>query len=318
MNELMNNDARPLVSISTMSKNLEGIIADGFKSWLAQKATFKFEIVLSDDFSTDNTVAVVKKIQQEHPDKIKILTDDKPLGLGKNWLKCMKACSGKYIAFCDGDDLWTDPLKLQKQIDYMEAHPDCNLICSDYDYLSETGEFIVSEWKKDWYGKKFNMLENLKDSIATTLTTVIRKSALDPFLNSVTLDNHPFIWDIVLWTYTLQNGYGYFYPEKMALRRVQASGIYTTKSILGRAKYDFGSIQSMKLLIKDKEVQDYLNQSLYALNLAVAKENFKLGNKSEGRSHLMKSAFTWNGFQTIQHNLKYIYWLIRSFAFRLS
>lgn len=301
-----------------MTKNLEGIIADGFQSWLAQQTSFPFEIVLSDDFSTDNTVAVVKRIQQQHPDKIKVLTAEKPLGLGKNWLKCLKACEGKYVAFCDGDDLWTDPLKLQKQVDYMEANPDCNLVCSDYDYLSEKGDFIVSEWKQNWYGKKFDAVENLKDSIATTLTTVIRKSALDPFLNGVTLDNHPFIWDIVLWTYTLQNGYGYFYPEKMALRRVQADGIYTTKSILGRAPYDFGSIDSIKLLIKDKRVQDHVNKTLYDLNLTVARENFKIGKKSTGRAHLLKSAFTWNGPSTFSHNVKYVYWLLRSFASGLA
>ena len=312
----MNSEMKPLVSISTMSKNLEGIIADGIKSWLAQRTDFTYEIVLSDDYSTDNTVAVVKKFQQEHPGKIKILTTDTPLGLGKNWVKCMKACSGKYIAFCDGDDLWTDPLKLQKQIDYMEANPDCNLICADYDYLSETGEYVVSEWKNNWYGKKFDILENLQGSVATTLTTVIRKEALDPLLNSITADNQPFIWDIVLWTYTLQNGYGFFYPEKMALRRVQASGIYTTKSLLGKAEYDFGSIQSMKLLIKNKAVQEYLNHSLYTLNLTIAKENFKLGNKSEGRIHLLKSALKWNGASSLTHNVKYFYWLLKSFAFR--
>src|SRR5215207_8886656 len=179
----MDMASKPLVSISTMSKNLEGIISDGFNSWLTQQTNFVFDIVLSDDFSTDNTIDVVRGLQIEHPGKIKILTTNKPLGLGKNWIKSMQACTGKYIAFCDGDDLWTDPLKLQKQVDYMEANPDCNLICSDYDYLSEKGEFIVSEWKQQWYGKKFDIVENLQHDIATTLTVVIRKSALDPLLN---------------------------------------------------------------------------------------------------------------------------------------
>src|SRR5215210_5455939 len=98
---LMRSETMPLVSICTMSKNLEGLIGDGIKSWLAQQTTFPFEIVLSDDFSTDNTVAVVKEFQKSYPDKIKILVSDKKLGLGKNWIKCMQSCQGKYIAFCD-------------------------------------------------------------------------------------------------------------------------------------------------------------------------------------------------------------------------
>ena len=310
--------AEPMVSISTMSKNLEGIITDGFNSWLAQKTNFNYNIVLSDDCSTDNTVEVVKNIQQKHPDKIIVLTSDKPLGLGKNWIRSMQACTGKYIAFCDGDDLWTDPLKLQKQIDYMEQNPNCNLICADYDYLSENGEYIVSEWKQEWYGKKFDILENLENAIATTLTTVIRKSALDPLLKSISLDKHPFIWDSFLWAFTLQKGYGFFYPEKLALRRVQASGIYTTKSALGRAEYDFGAIQSIKAYIKDERVQAHVNNSLYSLNITVAQEYFKMGNNKTGRKHLLKSAVKWNGISSLATNIKYIYWFIKSLLFKLT
>lgn len=314
----MNADQKPLVSICTMSKDLEGIIADGLKSWLAQQTAFTFEIVLSDDCSTDNTVAVVKKFQQQHPDKIIILTSDKRLGLAKNWIKCMKACRGKYIAFCDGDDLWTDPLKLQKQVDYLEANPGCNLVCADYDYVSETGVFVESEWKKDWYGKQFDLIENLGQSICTTLTTVIRTSALAPLLNSITTEQHPFIWDTVLWAYTLKKGWGYFYPEKLALRRVQANGEYTTKGFLEKAVYDIGSIHSIKLLLNDKKVHALLDESLYGLNLMIAKENFKQGNKAKGRKHLLHSAFEWNGSPAFKNNLKYLYYYIKSFALKMA
>ncbi|HUC79679.1 MAG TPA: glycosyltransferase [Flavisolibacter sp.] len=307
----MSMNTKPLVSICTMTKDLEGLIADGIKSWLAQQTTFPFEIVLSDDCSTDNTLEVVRKFQQEYPEKIKVLTAEKRLGLSKNWIKCMQACQGKYIAFCDGDDLWTDPFKLQKQIDYMEANPDCNMVCSDYDYISETGVFIESEWKKDWYGKKFDIVENLAQSICTTLTTVIRTSALAPLIYA---EKHPFIWDTVLWAYTLKEGYGYFYPEKMALRRVQENGEYTTKGPLERAVYDIASIEAIKSLIKDKRVQQHLDESLYMLNIMIAKENFKKGNKQTGRKHLLQSAFAWQGTPAIKHNVKYVYWYLKSLA----
>lgn len=310
----MNLQETPLVSICTMSKNLEGIIADGFDSWLAQQTDFNFEIVLSDDFSTDKTVAVVQQYADAHPGKVRVLTTDKPLGLGKNWVKCMRACRGKYIAFCDGDDLWTDPLKLQKQIGYLEAHPDCNLVCADYDYLSEKGDFIVSEWKQNWYDRTFDIVDNLEHSVATTLTVVIRKSTLQPLLDR---KPQPFIWDTVLWAYTLRNGYGYFFPEKMALRRVQADGIYTTKSVIGRAPYDYGSIESLKLLIKDERIQKFARKSLYALNLAIAKEYFSLGKKSKGRTHLLKWALKWNGASSIGDNLKYGIRFVKSFATRM-
>lgn len=294
-----------------MTKNLEGLIGDGINSWLAQETSFPFEIVLSDDYSTDSTVAVVRSFQQRHPGKIKILTAEGPLGLGKNWIKCMQHCDGKYIAFCDGDDLWTDPAKLQKQVDYMEANPECNMVCADYDYLSETGVFIKSEWKAEWYGKKFDVVDNLENSVCTTLTTVIRKSALAPLIYA---DKPPFIWDTVLWAYTLKEGYGYFYPEKMALRRVQADGIYTTKSAIEKSYYDINSIHAVKSLLDDKRVHAHLDESLYQINIMIAKENFKAGKKSTGRKHLLQSALSWNGAQAVKNNVKYFYWLLKSFV----
>jgi len=298
-----------------MTKNLEGLIGDGIKSWLAQQTSFPFEIVLSDDYSTDNTVAAVREFSNQYPGKIKILTANKPLGLGKNWIKCMQNCKGKYIAFCDGDDVWTDPLKLQKQVDYMEANPDCNMVCADYDYLSETGKFIKSEWKSEWYGKKFDVLENLTNSICTTLTTIIRTSALAPLIFA---EKPPFIWDTVLWAYTLKEGYGYFYPEKMALRRVQADGIYTTKSPIEKSYYDINSIYAIKSLLKDKRIHAHLDESLYQINIMIAKENFKAGKKATGRKHLLQSALLWNGAQAAKNNVKYLYWFLKSFALKLA
>ncbi len=311
----MRIETTPLVSICTMTKDLEGLIGDGINSWLSQQTNFPFEIVLSDDFSTDNTVAVVKEFEKQNPGMITVLTSDRKLGLGKNWIKCMQACQGNYIAFCDGDDLWTDPLKLQKQIDYMEANPGCNLVCADYDYVSETGVFIESEWKKEWYGKKFDVVENLANSICTTLTTVIRTSALAPLIHA---PKPPFIWDTVLWAYTLEEGYGYFFPEKMALRRVQANGIYTTKTAIEKSYYDINSITAIKSFSKNKNVLTHLDESLYQINIMIAKENFKAGNKGKGRQHLLQSALAWNGLQAAKNNVKYLYWFLKSFALKLA
>lgn len=114
-----------LLSVCMVSYNQEAYVRDALDSVLMQKTNFEYEIIVSDDCSKDNTVQVVKEYYDQYPNKIRILTGDKNLGYPNNQRRSLEAAKGKYIALCDSDDYWTDPYKLQKQIDYLETHPEC-------------------------------------------------------------------------------------------------------------------------------------------------------------------------------------------------
>lgn len=114
-----------LLSVCMVSYNQEAYVRDALDSVLMQKTNFEYEIIVSDDCSKDNTVQVVKGYYDQYPNKIRILTGDKNLGYPNNQRRSLEAAKGKYIALCDSDDYWTDPYKLQKQIDYLETHPEC-------------------------------------------------------------------------------------------------------------------------------------------------------------------------------------------------
>ena len=114
-----------LLSVCMVSYNQEAYVRDALDSVLMQKTNFEYEIIVSDDCSKDNTVLVVKEYYDQYPNKIRILTGDKNLGYPNNQRRSLEAAKGKYIALCDSDDYWTDPYKLQKQIDYLETHPEC-------------------------------------------------------------------------------------------------------------------------------------------------------------------------------------------------
>lgn len=116
-----------LVSINCIAYNHEKYIADAIESFIMQKTNFKFEILIGDDCSTDNTRNKIEKYIKQYPDVIRLISSEKNQGGFENIRKVHKESKGKYIAICEGDDYWTDPLKLQKQVDYMEAHPDCTL-----------------------------------------------------------------------------------------------------------------------------------------------------------------------------------------------
>lgn len=111
-----------LVTIASTTYNMEKYIGEALDSWLAQETTFPFDIVVSDDGSTDGTCDVVRGYMEKHPNIRLISTGH--IGKMPNFIRSLKESKGKYIALCDGDDYWIDTKKLQKQFDFMEAHPD--------------------------------------------------------------------------------------------------------------------------------------------------------------------------------------------------
>jgi glycosyltransferase involved in cell wall biosynthesis len=94
-----------------------------------QKTTFPFELVIGEDCSTDGTREIVLDYAQKYPEIIRDITSESNVGMFENSKRTTLACLGKYMAICEGDDYWTDPYKLQKQVDFLEMHPDYSMCC---------------------------------------------------------------------------------------------------------------------------------------------------------------------------------------------
>ena len=142
--------AEPLVSVSMITYNHAPYIAKAIEGVLQQKVNFPIELVIGEDRSTDGTREIVLEYQKKYPDIIRVITSDKNVGAKRNDYLTHKACRGKYIAYCEGDDYWHNLYKLQKQVDYMENHPKCSLVCSDYDeVLVATGKRIQNVNRKE-------------------------------------------------------------------------------------------------------------------------------------------------------------------------
>lgn len=112
-----------MVSVCMITYNHELYIQKAIEGVLMQQTNFKLELIIGEDCSTDRTFDICQKFAHEHPEKIILLRTDKNLGMMSNFIRTLKACKQKYIALCEGDDYWTDPLKLQKQVDFLEANP---------------------------------------------------------------------------------------------------------------------------------------------------------------------------------------------------
>ena len=135
-------DRNPLVSVHMITYNHEPYIAQAIEGVLMQQASFPFELIIGEDCSTDRTREIALEYQKKHSDTIRVITGAHNVGASANELRTDAACRGKYVAYCEGDDYWHHPLKLQKQVDYLEKHPEVGLVHSGAD------EFHVSTGRR--------------------------------------------------------------------------------------------------------------------------------------------------------------------------
>lgn len=117
-----------LVSVIMLTYNHEKFVSKAIESVLCQKTYFPFEIIIGEDFSTDSTREICIEFTRNNPEKIKLLPSVENLGMLPNFIRTLNSCDGEYIAFCEGDDYWIDPLKLQKQVDFLNNNPDYAIV----------------------------------------------------------------------------------------------------------------------------------------------------------------------------------------------
>jgi glycosyltransferase involved in cell wall biosynthesis len=127
---------RPDISIAVIAYNHERFIGDTFRGIAMQQFSGTIEVVIGDDCSPDRTRELARTFAEQHPN-VQLLFNERNLGMVGNWTATIDACTGRYIAICEGDDYWTDPLKLQRQYDLMEQHPKHSMCWHPVDVVEE-------------------------------------------------------------------------------------------------------------------------------------------------------------------------------------
>ena len=197
----------PLVSIVCITYNHENYIKQCLDGFFMQKTNFDFEILIHDDASTDKTADIIRLYEKKYPGIIK------PIYQLENLLYPL--ASGKYIAVCEGDDFWIDPLKLQKQVEFLEKNPEYGLIHSNFTTSDGKRISINSYPKNDQYLTGF-----LSGKISIGTLTVLYRKDLYESLPKYYQEKKFRMGDLPLWIEFANASKIKYLADKTAMYRV--------------------------------------------------------------------------------------------------
>lgn len=248
----------PLVSILCATYNQKDFIAQTIEGFLMQKVSFPIEIIIHDDASTDGTAEIVKEYAAKHPDIIKpiLQTENQHSKRNPIWKNFIyPAAKGKYYADCEGDDYWTDPNKLQRQVDFLESHP-------DYSLSTENGTVLYTNTNvarpfSDEPEHDVSLEDLLIRRRFPTASAVYRSEFLPEFLQS----KQPG-FDTAMWAYLSTKGKIHFNPVISSVYR-RGCGITESNKIkwaYTSERFNKGLSQFYKL---SKKVRDARNKILF-------------------------------------------------------
>lgn len=256
----------PLVTICCTAYNHEPYIRECLEGFVMQQTNFKFEAVVHDDASTDGTAAIIAEFAERYPEIIKPLYETENQYSKKDGsLERIMAShmQGKYIATCEGDDYWTDPLKLQKQVDILERECGVFAVVTNSSICDKDSN-IIEEYRQVTKSNRTGQY-NLHDFFREehqypTLTVMYRNEHKAEILNNQLLCRNQFLGDWVLWILLYQYGDFYFLNEVTASYRLNPSSVTHTCNDIKRWEADF-KIRENIISILPLEYHKYLKNS---------------------------------------------------------
>lgn len=249
------NTENPLVSISCITFNHAPYIRECLDGFLMQKTNFAIEVLIHDDASTDGTEEIIREYEAKYPDIIKPLYEKE-----NQWVKGRRGSAvfnfprarGKYIAMCEGDDYWTDPLKLQKQVEFLEKNHDfagATHACK-IEYIGQTRSKIVK-----YSGNSDIDLGNYltKNIFITTGSIVFRKKIIEEYPEWA---SGLFAGDFVLLCLILNHGKIKYLNEVMSVYNKGVPGSWS-KEKASQKKYDKEFYDNIFILMNINEMSKY-------------------------------------------------------------
>ena len=178
----------PLVSVCVTTYNHAKYIAQALESILRQRTSFGVEIVVGDDCSSDDTVAICQRYVEQYPDRVRLLPTPRNMGMRANYRRTIEAARGEYIAICDGDDFWVDDEKLQLQVAELEKDGEVGLC---YSRSKRFYEGVSEEWSYPRGEMYCDFGRLLFDNTVDNVTALARRDLVLQYYREVCPEQHP-------------------------------------------------------------------------------------------------------------------------------
>lgn len=240
----------PLVSVNIITFNHAPYLAQAIESIINQECEFEFEVLIGEDCSSDSTRSVCLDYQRKYPGIIRVLFSEMNVGPSANWLRIASRSRGTYMALCEGDDYWTDPLKLKKQVALLTQYPSASACVAFNNKTAPANPDVLLD--QVWpcgivltYEEAYRYYFHTSTYVfrATACRSVVEKySAIDCFCDSVLIK---LIFD---------EGGIVCLPEKVSVYRVTGSGIHS--SLTHERQYMMTLGQSLLLYIYGNRARD--------------------------------------------------------------
>ena len=268
----------PKVSVVTITYGHQDYILETIKGVLMQDYSGEIEFIIANDNSPDETHRVVTEFLNTNsiPPRfeIKYTKHEKNLGMMPNFIWALKQAKGKYIALCEGDDYWTDPLKLQKQVDFLEANPDYSMTFSNFSISDEQGN-VIKKYGWEPGPKIINLKTILLNRTPQTLTVVFKSEYIDEITKKSS--NYPIRnGDVVLFSLLAKYGSVYYFDEILGNYRQSSNGIWSERSLDYKLKMRFITFKSLlKIFSNDSNATLSILIRLRMTSLTLSIINFK-------------------------------------------
>ena len=213
-----------MVSVVCLTYNHAAYVRDCLEGFVSQKTTFPVEVLIHDDASTDGTQQIIKEYESRFPDLFRVVyqTENQFSKGVRPWDDVLfPMAQGKYVAWCEGDDYWTDPLKLQKQVDFLEAHPDYVMCCSDAVISSPAGELDWCRYGHDTEVPARDIISGGGDFLPTA-SLMLRTELVRQDYPKCSVGDYP------LQILAAISGKVHWFAQKQVVYRYHAAGSWTS------------------------------------------------------------------------------------------